>query len=209
MSDFKRNASSLADMEASMEAQAAVSKKMKTDLGSCQRKLPSSGEQLRSSHLPDTVISLATSVNSTETVVSEEHFSGRSPLPCSTVSSANVDTINAVEKSTATALDLETSVLETVGSTPSNFKLFSKDGYSLNEFCGDSEEMTTVFPVKSSTDASEHRKFPAAKMAPKEEVEEFFAMAEKHEQKRFAEKYNYDIVKDMPLQGKYEWVRLI
>ncbi|KAK4284678.1 hypothetical protein QN277_001476 [Acacia crassicarpa] len=203
MSDFIRNASSLEAMEA------AVSKNMKTDLGSCQRQLPSSGEQLRSSHLADTAISLAISVNSTETVVSEEHFSGWLPLSCSTVSSADVETINAVEKSTTTALDLETSVLETVGSTPSNLKLFSKDKYSLNEFCGDSEGMTTVFPVKSSMDASENRKLPAAKMAPKEEIEEFFAMAEKHEQKRFAEKYNYDIVKDMPLQGKYEWVRLI
>ncbi|XP_028777093.1 cyclin-dependent kinase inhibitor 7-like [Neltuma alba] len=123
--------------------------------------------QLRSSQLADTAISPATSVNSTATKVSGEHFlvGYRFPVP-------------------------------------------RKDRYSLNEFYGDSEEMT-VFPVKSSTEASEHRKFAATKMAPEEEIEEFFAMAEKYEQKRFAEKYNYDIVKDMPLQGKYEWVRLI
>ncbi|XP_054785537.1 cyclin-dependent kinase inhibitor 7-like [Prosopis cineraria] len=208
MSDHKRNASSIAAaMEASIEA--TMSKKMKTDIASCQLQLPSSGVQLRSSHVPDTAISPATSLNSTETVVSEEHLYGRLPLSFSSVSSANnVETIGAVENSTAAASDLETSVLEAGDSTYSTFKLFSKDRYSLNDFCGDSEEMK-VFPVRSSVDASENRKFPASKMAPKEEIEEFLAMAEKYEQKRFAEKYNYDIVKDMPLQGKYEWVRLI
>lgn len=67
-------------------------------------------------------------------------------------------------------------------------RAYSKDKYSLSEFSGDSEEITTVFPAKSSTAAIEHRKSPAVKTAPKEEIEEFFAMAEKYEQKRFAEK---------------------
>jgi len=40
------------------------------------------------------------------------------------------------------------------------------------------------------------------------EIEEFFADAEKDMQKRFMEKYNYDIVNDVPLEGRYEWVRL-
>ncbi|XP_074379898.1 uncharacterized protein LOC141721051 isoform X2 [Apium graveolens] len=47
-----------------------------------------------------------------------------------------------------------------------------------------------------------------AKMPSTEEIEEFFSAAEKHEQKRFAEKYNYDIVKDVPLEGRYQWVCL-
>ncbi|XP_047983130.1 cyclin-dependent kinase inhibitor 7-like isoform X2 [Salvia hispanica] len=41
------------------------------------------------------------------------------------------------------------------------------------------------------------------------ELERFFAAAEKYEQKRFAQKYNYDIVKDVPLEGRYHWVRLL
>lgn len=41
-----------------------------------------------------------------------------------------------------------------------------------------------------------------------EEIDEFFAKFEREEQKRFAEKYNFDIVRDMPLEGRYEWVRL-
>ncbi|XP_022897859.1 cyclin-dependent kinase inhibitor 7-like isoform X2 [Olea europaea var. sylvestris] len=46
------------------------------------------------------------------------------------------------------------------------------------------------------------------KMPSEAELEEFFEAAEKLQQKRFAEKYNYDIVKDVPMEGKYQWVRL-
>lgn len=40
------------------------------------------------------------------------------------------------------------------------------------------------------------------------EMEEFFARAEQEQQQRFIEKYNFDIVADMPLPGRYEWVRV-
>ncbi|OVA10448.1 Cyclin-dependent kinase inhibitor [Macleaya cordata] len=47
------------------------------------------------------------------------------------------------------------------------------------------------------------------KMMPsEEELEDFFSAAEKEEQKRFSDRYNFDIVKDVPLEGRYEWVRL-
>ncbi|KAG2719825.1 hypothetical protein I3843_02G005100 [Carya illinoinensis] len=46
------------------------------------------------------------------------------------------------------------------------------------------------------------------KMPTESEIEEFFADAEKDLQKRFVEKYNYDIFNDVPLEGRYEWVRL-
>ncbi|XP_062102049.1 cyclin-dependent kinase inhibitor 7-like [Humulus lupulus] len=46
------------------------------------------------------------------------------------------------------------------------------------------------------------------KMPTELELEEFFTVAEKDIQKRFQDKYNYDIVKDSPLEGRYEWVRL-
>ncbi|XP_077224431.1 uncharacterized protein LOC143857812 isoform X2 [Tasmannia lanceolata] len=51
-------------------------------------------------------------------------------------------------------------------------------------------------------------KSTAEKMPSKAEIEEFFSSAEKNEQKLFAEKYNYDVEKDLPLDGRYEWVRL-
>lgn len=40
------------------------------------------------------------------------------------------------------------------------------------------------------------------------EMEEFFAGAEQQQQRLFIERYNYDPVNDLPLSGRYEWVRL-
>ncbi|EOX93943.1 hypothetical protein QUC31_004361 [Theobroma cacao] len=40
------------------------------------------------------------------------------------------------------------------------------------------------------------------------EMEEFFACAEQQQQQQFIEKYNFDVVKDMPLPGRYEWVQV-
>ncbi|PIM98587.1 hypothetical protein CDL12_28930 [Handroanthus impetiginosus] len=41
------------------------------------------------------------------------------------------------------------------------------------------------------------------------EMEEFFAHAEQPQQRHFIEKYNFDIVNDVPLPGHYEWVRVM
>ncbi|KAJ0983821.1 hypothetical protein J5N97_002177 [Dioscorea zingiberensis] len=43
---------------------------------------------------------------------------------------------------------------------------------------------------------------------PAAEIEGFFAAAEREEQQRFAAKYNYNVVDDVPLNGRYEWVRV-
>ncbi|KAF8006201.1 hypothetical protein BT93_K0489 [Corymbia citriodora subsp. variegata] len=42
-----------------------------------------------------------------------------------------------------------------------------------------------------------------------DEMEEFFAYAERRQQRSFIEKYNFDIVKDCPLPGRFEWVQVI
>lgn len=52
------------------------------------------------------------------------------------------------------------------------------------------------------------REIPADRKPPAAEIEEFFAAAEKDLQNRFKDKYNYDIVKDVPLKGRFEWVQL-
>nr|TKS12044.1 hypothetical protein D5086_0000066300 [Populus alba] len=39
------------------------------------------------------------------------------------------------------------------------------------------------------------------------EMDEFFAGVEQQQQRLFIEKYNFDIVNDLPLSGRYEWVR--
>lgn len=41
------------------------------------------------------------------------------------------------------------------------------------------------------------------------EMEEFFAYAEKQQQTIFMDKYNFDIVNDVPLPGRYEWVPVL
>eukprot|EP01018_Ginkgo_biloba_P030403 Gb_19692 [translate_table: standard] len=40
------------------------------------------------------------------------------------------------------------------------------------------------------------------------EMEEFFSGAEQQQQRTFIERYNYDPVNDLPLSGRYEWLRL-
>ncbi|CAO2824513.1 unnamed protein product [Amaranthus hypochondriacus] len=41
-----------------------------------------------------------------------------------------------------------------------------------------------------------------------QEIEEFFAEYEHSQQNHFLEKYNYDIKNDVPLSGRYEWIRV-
>ncbi|CAJ2670276.1 cyclin-dependent kinase inhibitor 4-like [Trifolium pratense] len=41
------------------------------------------------------------------------------------------------------------------------------------------------------------------------EMDEFFALAEKQQQAIFMEKYNFDVVNDVPLPGRYEWVPVL
>ncbi|XP_028780974.1 cyclin-dependent kinase inhibitor 3 isoform X2 [Neltuma alba] len=41
------------------------------------------------------------------------------------------------------------------------------------------------------------------------EMEEFFAFAEKQQHRIFMEKYNFDVVNDVPLPGRYEWVQVL
>ncbi|GAU17374.1 hypothetical protein TSUD_232500 [Trifolium subterraneum] len=71
-----------------------------------------------------------------------------------------------------------------------------------SEFQGNSQEL-------ESMETNSHRQNSSPKNMPTEfELEEFFSVAEKNIQKKFQEKYNYDIVKDVPLEGRYEWVQL-
>ncbi|KAL7094501.1 hypothetical protein ACP275_11G107200 [Erythranthe tilingii] len=58
-------------------------------------------------------------------------------------------------------------------------------------------------------ETSNRRRSTAAEKMPSEaELEEFFAAAENNLHKQFTDKYNYDIVKDQPLEGRYEWVQI-
>ncbi|XP_062199688.1 cyclin-dependent kinase inhibitor 6-like [Phragmites australis] len=52
------------------------------------------------------------------------------------------------------------------------------------------------------------RKAKKGRSPPEEEVEAFLAAAESGVARRFAAKYNYDVVKDAPMDGRYEWIRV-
>ncbi|KAL4587965.1 hypothetical protein LXL04_000842 [Taraxacum kok-saghyz] len=41
-----------------------------------------------------------------------------------------------------------------------------------------------------------------------QEIEEFFARHDQEQQRRFADKYNFDIAKEKPIGGRYEWVQV-
>ncbi|KAG8368346.1 hypothetical protein BUALT_Bualt15G0036000 [Buddleja alternifolia] len=107
-------------------------------------------------------------------------------------------------------VDTQSDGFETEISTSINGGVFSREATPTSELCGDSEEVLLMSSSSTSKKTPEipRRKIPSEKMPSAAELEEFFAAAEKCEQKRFAEKYNYDIVKDVPLEGKYQWVRL-
>lgn len=60
----------------------------------------------------------------------------------------------------------------------------------------------------SSSEANTRRRSETEKMPTESELDEFFTEAEKNIQKQFADKFNFDIIKDEPLPGRYEWVRL-
>ncbi|KAL7156783.1 hypothetical protein ABFS83_02G032500 [Erythranthe nasuta] len=109
--------------------------------------------------------------------------------------------------------DLHSEGFETEIST-CNDGVFSREATPTSDFYGDSEQLLAYSSSQSKNKSSTpppRRKIPtplAANMPAAAELEEFFAAAEKYEQKRFAEKYNFDIVNDVPLEGTYQWVRL-
>ncbi|WCJ31115.1 Cyclin-dependent kinase inhibitor family protein [Euphorbia peplus] len=82
------------------------------------------------------------------------------------------------------------------------------------ELSSDGELDSTARPAAAAAPAAEdstRRSISTAattKMPTESELNEFFNEAEKKMQKRFADKYNYDVVKDEPLEGRYQWVRL-
>lgn len=80
--------------------------------------------------------------------------------------------------------------------------------------CSDRRETTPSSTLRCESDdldSTNSRRKPTSEINPsEEEIEAFFSTIEKKkdDQRRFTEKYNYDVVKDTPLEGRYEWVRL-
>ncbi|CAH9053959.1 unnamed protein product [Cuscuta epithymum] len=67
-------------------------------------------------------------------------------------------------------------------------------------------ESTATLPEDEATSLDKNlTKSTPEKIPSGEELEAFFSVAERKIQKQFAEKYNFDIVEDKPLEGRYEW----
>lgn len=101
--------------------------------------------------------------------------------------------------------DLEESVAIEVLSSNKYNTSESGETTPLNQQAGEALQ-----PESTSVTASIccHQKTNEKFMPSEAELKEFFAAAEKNLRKRFTDKYNYDISKDEPLSGRYEWVRL-
>ncbi|CAN8258809.1 unnamed protein product [Cochlearia groenlandica] len=73
------------------------------------------------------------------------------------------------------------------------------------------DQVLVAFEETTENDSSsaikrDNRKKPARKTPTPAEIEDFFSELENDEkQKRFIEKYNFDIVNDKPLHGRYKW----
>ncbi|KAJ0522472.1 putative cyclin-dependent kinase inhibitor domain-containing protein [Helianthus annuus] len=115
------------------------------------------------------------------------------------------------------SLDLKTESRFKTETSMSSNDGFSRETSSSSEICLDSDEMESSSKLKSnpspplplSPAATSCRKPPTAENNPTPaEIDEFFSVFEKKEQKRFADKYNYDIVNDVPMEGRYQWVVL-
>ncbi|KAG6422652.1 hypothetical protein SASPL_113029 [Salvia splendens] len=120
-----------------------------------------------------------------------------SPSCCS--NSKHEDSSDVVEMSPRSA-DLENADSHSAEISTSTGRVLSREATPTSELYGDSEHILLQLPSPNKESS-----MPSA-----EELDGFFfAAAEKYKQKRFAEKYNYDIVKDVPLEGRYHWVRLL
>lgn len=62
--------------------------------------------------------------------------------------------------------------------------------------------------AKPSSEANSRRRSTVENMPAKSEIEDFFAEAEKKLVKQFSQKYNFDFVKEEPMEGRYKWVGL-
>jgi len=125
-------------------------------------------------------------------------------LPPESCCSTNLTPLNSTEflqnsvttpESTADNLEVESEGESSSKFTDSNKLSREIDGV-------DSTAMKSTVEIKPMT-------MIMTSMIPSQfEIDDFFASAEKDLQKRFCDKYNFDILKDAPLEGRYEWVQV-
>ncbi|PIN07061.1 hypothetical protein CDL12_20378 [Handroanthus impetiginosus] len=204
MGRYLRKCKELEEGEVVMEkaVEKAAGRKRKMGLGESQ--LSTSSVQLKTRRLdavtPENSASSSSSRNSTCESVTSDHVLASC---CSSNGSSEL------AKESSKFLDLEEN-----DATVDIFATLAGDSLD----CRDRRETTLLSEVQAEPGELEStarprvsnssRRSTAEKMPSEAEIEEFFAAAEKNFQKEFIKKYNYDIVKDQPLEGRYEWVQI-
>ncbi|KAK6916469.1 Cyclin-dependent kinase inhibitor domain [Dillenia turbinata] len=168
-----------------------------------KRRISSSDYELSTSSSLQTLLLRKTTENdknssSQSSAVNSVHNSLSSSSPCS----SNDSNSNELVIHSLRSVDLKSEGMEIQQSK--SRERDSRETTPVSDLCVPDEMDSTA--EKSNRHIL--RSSAAAKMPSTAEIEEFFASAEKLEQKRFIDKYNYDIVKDVPLQGRFQWVRL-
>ncbi|KAL8106619.1 cyclin-dependent kinase inhibitor 3-like [Apium graveolens] len=98
---------------------------------------------------------------------------------------------------------------------------FGENDWEFQARDGSTRETTPCNPIRSSDSigtpgsstrraglvASNQRSWNMMQQIPtSHEMEDFFTFAQQEQQRLFTEKYNFDVVNDVPLPGRYEWV---
>ncbi|TMX01825.1 hypothetical protein EJD97_023495 [Solanum chilense] len=142
--------------------------------------------------------------------VTDVDFSEKSASPATSVTSVHIPTNSQCSNCYESGKVMMKSILKWLDLKAEKFKTDHSASFNggFSEHCGDSEDMESSSTTTKKSSSSARKQLSASKVPPEAEMEVFFSAAEKREQKRFAEKYNYDIVKDAPLEGRYQWVSL-
>ncbi|XP_020586743.1 cyclin-dependent kinase inhibitor 1-like [Phalaenopsis equestris] len=78
-----------------------------------------------------------------------------------------------------------------------------------NEIIPSSNQVTYSGEIESTEERESLRQStPQLTMPFAAEIEEFFTAAEKLEKQLFADRYNFDFDNEVPLEGRYDWVRV-
>ncbi|MED6176240.1 hypothetical protein PIB30_086221 [Stylosanthes scabra] len=163
---------------------------------------------------------LKSRIASEETVPGEEEeerfsVSDQSPASCCSTNNGSSswlheESIKFLDLEVQSSHQAETLACYRDNQTRREMSLTSELGMNWQEVESSSMDNTNKKKsTKRTTMINNNSRFVQSTKMPKElELEKFFATAEKDIQKRFSDKYNFDVVKDVPLEGRYEWIQV-
>ncbi|KAL3730549.1 hypothetical protein ACJRO7_027549 [Eucalyptus globulus] len=125
----------------------------------------------------------------------------------SSLSSGSLEPPRSSARSEAESVDVaKEEKFDIVSDRPRQAKSFETEASTCNRDFRETTPSKSATMKPSPATTSERR--PPASPPSRAELESFFLEAEERERRRFAEKYNYDVAMDTPLEGRYEWIRL-